>query len=732
MSVPQLTRDLEAPLQDLVDDADRLAEWPELDGLEELLLDNGQLPSHRADRPCPQELHTFPDDISPELLQIINQPLEPDLPARPPAISDGDRDGNGNGQPQPQPRPSAHSHGTSSADERSSTQARTQAPVAKEHSGGILSERCISPESPSSKSGFSRINVNPLKETKNIKHRLMERNCFRECASCSAELLDKSLVPLGCMHKYCLGCFSDMIETAMKNENKFPPKCCLEDIPTKLILHNVDSTLREGYKIKLQEYALPRASRWYCPSPTCGKWIPPKKIKLGALTQKCPICKQAICTACQGQAHQAHEHCPQDPYPERIDSVASIGWRRCYKCQAMVDLTAHAGYVICHCGAEFCCFCGARGGTCGCVHETQSKTDSEVMHQERDQLAAMIAENERSERREVEERLRKEEIQRFQEEEAQRRQDDGRRRVQLDKEIKRLISISNQIQKLQKELAKINKLQQSMIITRHQDSAQRIQLASVSKQADFDQMRVRLEKAYESNFKLRKGALEATHSSKRLELLTRQEEDEDDNFVHMQQHLKGKPNREERQKVILDKLNATHQRQKDELDKAHKDQMSELDYHGSLESSALQSGIMKKLRDLQRETNSTVYELSSTVISDRRWFKIAIEKRNGLLEEHRMFLINGANALKGTVTSSNRYSSANNSSVSGTTQSVTSGRDTPQSPLSPPPIPVECAYSHRGSDSLKPSSGVAPRSRSRSMSKNGLRHVSSQSQFVYR
>ncbi|KAM5442723.1 hypothetical protein MferCBS31731_002106 [Microsporum ferrugineum] len=712
MSVPQLTRDLEAPLQGPVDDADRLAEWPELVGLEDLLLDNGQLPSHRADRPCPQELHIFPEDVSQELLQIINQPLETDRPSK--GSLGSHRENDGGRSPPPS---SSYPHGT--------TPARTQAPAVKDHARDMPPEQCLSPESTSPGPSFGRMGVKASKETKNLKLRLMERNSFRECASCFVELLDKNLVPLGCLHKYCLACFSGMIETAMKNESKFPPKCCLEDIPTKLILHNVDAVLREEYKLKVQEYAIPRTSRWYCPSPNCGKWIPPKKIKLDDSTQKCPICKQSICTACQRAAHQSHEHCPQAPYPERIDSIASNGWRRCYKCQAMVDLTADAG-----------CYCGARGGTCGCTHSGQHgakpRADSETIHSERARLAAIIAENERTERREVEERLRKENAQKLQDEEGQRRQDEGRRRVQHDKEIKRLISIANQIQRLQGELAKINKIQQSMIINRHQDSAQRIQLAAASKQVDFDQMRVKLEKAYESNFKLRKRALEAEQSARSLELLTRQEEDEDDNFVQMQRHLKGKPNREEREKVILDKLNASHKREQDTLDKTHKDQIGELEYHGSLESSALQSGIMKKLGDLQRETNHTLYELSSTVISDRRWFKIAIEKRYGLLEEHRMVLINGPDAVKDTATSSSRYSSANNSSHSGTTQSFTSGRETPQSPLSPPPILTEFGYKRSGSDALKTSGGVSPRSPSLGMPKNGLRHMSSQSQLVYR
>ncbi|KMQ46857.1 hypothetical protein HL42_2479 [Trichophyton rubrum] len=398
----------------------------------------------------------------------------------------------------------------------------------------------------------------------------------------------------------------------------------------------------------------------------------------------------------------------------------------------MVDLTADSGFVVCHCGAEFCCFCGARGGTCGCIQPNQHGTKPKVEPDTITQPASVNAENERSERREVEERLRKETTKTHPEGDGQRRQDDGRRRVQHDKEMKRLISIANQIQRLQAELAKINKIQQSMIINRHQDSAQQIQVAAVSKQVEFDQTRVKLEKAYESNFKLRKGALEAQQSATKLELRTRQEEDEDDNFVQMQRHLKGKPNREEREKVILDKLNASHRREQDALEKTHKEELSELEYHGSLESSALQSGIMKKLGDLQRETNYTLYELSSTVISDRRWFKIAVEKRYGLLEEHRMFLINGPDAIKDTVTSSSRYSSANNSSHSGTTHSITSGRETPQSPLSPPPVFTEFGYRRRGSDARKGGGTMATGSRARGRSRNGLGRAPNQSQFVYR
>ncbi|OAL64067.1 IBR domain containing protein [Trichophyton rubrum] len=589
MSVPQLTRDLEAPLQG-PDDADRLAEWPELVGLEDLLLDNGQLPSHRADRPCPQELHVFPDDVSPELLQIISQPLDTERPPK----SAGQHGENGGGRSPPPPS-STYSHGTSMGDDRSSLPVRTQAPAVKDHTGDNHLDRCFSPESTATGATFSRMGVKATGGTKNLKLRLLERNSFRYKNTLYPELAD-GIVP-----------------------------------------------------------------------------------------------------------HQAVEN----------------GF-----------LQKRSSWALRHKNAR--CFCGARGGTCGCIQPNQHGTKPKVEPDTITQPASVNAENERSERREVEERLRKETTKTHPEGDGQRRQDDGRRRVQHDKEMKRLISIANQIQRLQAELAKINKIQQSMIINRHQDSAQQIQVAAVSKQVEFDQTRVKLEKAYESNFKLRKGALEAQQSATKLELRTRQEEDEDDNFVQMQRHLKGKPNREEREKVILDKLNASHRREQDALEKTHKEELSELEYHGSLESSALQSGIMKKLGDLQRETNYTLYELSSTVISDRRWFKIAVEKRYGLLEEHRMFLINGPDAIKDTVTSSSRYSSANNSSHSGTTHSITSGRETPQSPLSPPPVFTEFGYRRRGSDARKGGGTMATGSRARGRSRNGLGRAPNQSQFVYR
>ncbi|KMQ46791.1 hypothetical protein HL42_2480 [Trichophyton rubrum] len=173
MSVPQLTRDLEAPLQG-PDDADRLAEWPELVGLEDLLLDNGQLPSHRADRPCPQELHVFPDDVSPELLQIISQPLDTERPPK----SAGQHGENGGGRSPPPPS-STYSHGTSMGDDRSSLPVRTQAPAVKDHTGDNHLDRCFSPESTATGATFSRMGVKATGGTKNLKLRLLERNSFR-------------------------------------------------------------------------------------------------------------------------------------------------------------------------------------------------------------------------------------------------------------------------------------------------------------------------------------------------------------------------------------------------------------------------------------------------------------------------------------------------------------------------------------------------------------------------
>lgn len=179
---------------------------------------------------------------------------------------------------------------------------------------------------------------------------------YRECSSCFDEIMDKNLISLNCQHKYCLKCFMQLINTAMATEKLFPPKCCLEEIPQRLILDNLDHNGRDAFRLKAQEYSISEPHRVYCPEITCAKWIPPNKLKKGKnpSQKSCPYCRTEICTLCRSLAHANLNDCPQDYGLEAtLEEAEYHGWRRCYSCHSMVELTAGCRHITCNCGSEF-------------------------------------------------------------------------------------------------------------------------------------------------------------------------------------------------------------------------------------------------------------------------------------------------------------------------------------------------------------------------------------------
>src|SRR5204862_3929053 len=124
---------------------------------------------------------------------------------------------------------------------------------------------------------------------------------------------------------------------------------------------------------------------------------------------------------------------------------------------------------------------------------------------------------------------------------------------------KRLMSIAERMQVLRASLYHINQAQQSMLISKHETRAQELHSIAVSNHSTFDEKWTRLEAALESDLKSRMETISASHSAELGRLISHHEEEEDDTFVSLSRHLKGKPNREEREKAIIEKLNAAQE-----------------------------------------------------------------------------------------------------------------------------------------------------------------------------
>ncbi|KAI0173402.1 hypothetical protein GGR52DRAFT_385301 [Hypoxylon sp. FL1284] len=186
-----------------------------------------------------------------------------------------------------------------------------------------------------------------------------------ECVSCLDDFSPKIMVKTPC-HSYCKPCFQRLVSTACENEQQWPPKCCLNNIPRKTIVPNVDDGLKNTYRDRTDEWDLPVNKRIYCSYPDCGVWVRSRHVNRATKVAKCPEGHQT-CTICRGPRHKSG-NCPQDRDMIRTDELAEQeGWKRCYGCHAYVEHKDACQHMTCRCGAQFCYVCGAPWRTCNCT-----------------------------------------------------------------------------------------------------------------------------------------------------------------------------------------------------------------------------------------------------------------------------------------------------------------------------------------------------------------------------
>lgn len=205
--------------------------------------------------------------------------------------------------------------------------------------------------------------------------RLFKRAHREYCVSCLESMPANKLVDLPCQHKYCNRCIRQMAVIGMADEQLFPPKCCSWTISSDIILP-ILSTKEQGLFIsKTNEYATPVKDRWYCPSPICGKWIPPKAVKGQEYrTQTCPCCSTTICSGCRGISHSSGD-CHDTGLSAVLEVARLQRWQRCFNCGAVVELIFGCDHITCRCRAQFCYKCGNPWSSCVCVTPTERPVD---------------------------------------------------------------------------------------------------------------------------------------------------------------------------------------------------------------------------------------------------------------------------------------------------------------------------------------------------------------------
>ncbi|KAF7917829.1 uncharacterized protein EAE97_011967 [Botrytis byssoidea] len=308
-----------------------------------------------------------------------------------------------------------------------------------------------------------------------------------ECVSCLDDFPFSDMVNVQC-HDYCKDCFERLVINAMKTESMWPVKCCLNDIPHKVIVTNIKPNLAREFELKVCEREVAAGDRVYCIKPKCERWIPNNWIDKGRKCASCPSCETKVCITCRGSWH-ANMECPQDKDFQATVSLADErGWKQCYNCRIFIELNKGCRHMKCHCQAEWCYVCSAKWKTCRCtefelgrlvrilqlrqkIAALDKQLQEPTMRQEEERIRK-VAEEERIaiqmvedfERREAKE-LGKEAERDFQSEEAVRRH----------REDKRVAKIASNFIEIREELNVLHHSQKSRLATRSQEEFQMLQ-----------------------------------------------------------------------------------------------------------------------------------------------------------------------------------------------------------------------------------------------------------------
>ncbi|EKD16785.1 IBR domain-containing protein [Drepanopeziza brunnea f. sp. 'multigermtubi' MB_m1] len=179
------------------------------------------------------------------------------------------------------------------------------------------------------------------------------------------------------------------------DESKMPPRCCTQAIPSAVIKSVLTTEQQQLFMKSVLQFSTPWESRVFCSNTACGEFIP-KRSKIDSkhpFEVSCRECRTRACSICRGAAHAFGQDCPAD---WELDAVLQMGeksgWRRCYKCRNLVELTQGCSHITCRCKAQFCYICGAVWDpTVGCPNYCSGEEELERRRLEEE---ARVAEEE--------------------------------------------------------------------------------------------------------------------------------------------------------------------------------------------------------------------------------------------------------------------------------------------------------------------------------------------------
>ncbi|KAM3194361.1 hypothetical protein ACQJBY_070808 [Aegilops geniculata] len=211
------------------------------------------------------------------------------------------------------------------------------------------------------------------------------------CAICLEDTdLSKIYAVEGCAHRFCFSCMKEHVKIKLLGGTL--PACPQDGCTTKLTVKDskifLTPQLLEIMVQCIREGQIPPTQKIYCPYSKCStlmslrevisSWALMYTVAGGPTLRKCIKCKGLFCISCKVPWHAGMSCCdykrkyphvrPEDAKLQNLAQQRS--WRKCVKCNHMIELAEGCYHITCVCGYEFCYTCGEewkdKKATCSC------------------------------------------------------------------------------------------------------------------------------------------------------------------------------------------------------------------------------------------------------------------------------------------------------------------------------------------------------------------------------
>ncbi|KAG6031687.1 hypothetical protein E4U41_007485 [Claviceps citrina] len=466
-----------------------------------------------------------------------------------------------------------------------------------------------------------------------------------ECVSCLDDISVKDAVKVPC-HSYCKDCFVRLVIAAVEHEAQWPPKCCLNQIPFRLVAKNIPDDLKRTFQERWSEWEVPVSERVYCSQPACGIWIHPKHVKLDKRQARCES-GHVTCTICRRASH-GDDDCPQDYEMTLTKRLAEEeGWKRCFNCHAMVEHREACQHMTCRCGSEFCYVCCLPWKTCQCTMDQlnelkegavtrreQRRVKDEIEAEELRAILAQIEEFERDEAARAErEHLEQTRL------EAERLQRQIKERIRF--ENLRRKDIIAKFRHLRIHLNRLHQLQHAMMDARQEERA-----ADLLQEAE--STKIKLAERHEAERHQFQHGLSARVSSKEVQLakeysarVSTERKVEEEYLEQLREFWNGRPQADEEIERGMLPLRRRMDQGHKAWQKWKEGQM--LLYRARLED---EQSVREEVMYSQRERTKDLcvrkeLELMRRMVAEKTWFREIVLEREKLLGERELQEVDG-------------------------------------------------------------------------------------------